>query len=305
MSVMDQRDHAGYRILDDQQQMVISVGPTPAGPVCACLLGVGFAEAIEREGVLFKRLDMPLRKDYTHAPVDPPSQKFCTLMVEVDPGVVRNISGLCHALSLVLGCCVEWKHWWRVWGGNKPINKMSGVAQWTSNVECKGWPLKWSPSLSAADADKALSLYHSMRDMDSAELRVAVRRWHRSIQRWNQVRNGSLPFGEDFVDSLVDLRVALESVFLGEAGRSFSVALCGAWSLGRNPSERRRYFDALKQAYSHSSRAVHTGRADVQKYLPSLADGQDACRKGLVKWIEGKRRPSGDTLDDMLDLVLG
>ena len=197
---------------------------------------------------------------------------------------------LCFALSLVTNHYVNWKYSWTDFGALYLLAR-SHSSGYSIN---DGVPIV-SPEvpLATSTLEESLQLFAGMKQVWNQELGIAIHRWHRSL------RPGAL------ADRFIDLRIALEYLYLSRGGGlKFRVALCGAWHLGRSAKERRQYYDLLTRAYGEASRAVHSGRikhpTDRRKQT-LLTSAQDACRKGLMRWIKEGRRPS----DDALELVLG
>ncbi len=122
-------------------------------------------------------------------------------------------------------------------------------------------------------------------------LRVPIQRWRRS----KAANNG--------VDMAIDLRIALESLFLDEGNNaelSFRLALRAAWYLGAGEDERAKIFEAVRDAYKIGSKAVHTGEGHDNEMLPTLAMAQDICRISILRRIrEGGKPPNWK------DMVLG
>ena len=92
-----------------------------------------------------------------------------------------------------------------------------------------------------------------LRGLQSADARtrVAVSRWKMAM---NRIR--------DLPDRFIDLRIALESLFLPQQQDQelrFRLALSGAWLVGEDAADRRRVWDTLRTAYSLASTAVHRG----------------------------------------------
>ena len=116
------------------------------------------------------------------------------------------------------------------------------------------------------------------------KLRVPIQRWRRS----KAARNG--------VDLAIDLRIALESLFLDEGNNvelSFRLALRAAWYLGANGHERTNIFDAIREAYNIGSKAVHTGEGYDDVIPANLAAAQDICRTSILRRIgEGGKPPN-------------
>lgn len=111
---------------------------------------------------------------------------------------------------------------------------------------------------------------------------------------------------QGLVDQFVDLRMALEALFLKDFANEqsqemrFRLSLIGAWFLGQDFEDRRRIRKVLRDAYDTASRAVHTGNivlTDDNRAL--LADAQSLCREGILKLlVDGPPTDWGD-------LVLG
>lgn len=201
-----------------------------------------------------------------------------------------RLMDFCFAISLVTNHYVAWKYSWSDFGALYLLTRSHSSAYATN----EGISI-FSPEapLTKNILEESLQLFGRMQQVWNQELGIAVERWHRSL------RPGAL------ADRFIDLRIALESLYLsGGGGMRFQIALCGAWHLGRSAKERRQYYDLLTGAYREASRAVHSGRienpADRRKQT-LLTSAQDACRKGLMRWIKEGRRPS----DDALELVLG
>lgn len=125
-----------------------------------------------------------------------------------------------------------------------------------------------------------------------ARTRMAVRRWRKSIQ----------PIG-DLADRFIDLRIALESLFLADNARQemkFRLAVNAAWLLGEDAKDRRRIWESIRKSYDAASKAVHTGDFDRhQENRTLLADAQCLCRKGIRRML-GEGRVS-----DWPGLILG
>ena len=115
---------------------------------------------------------------------------------------------------------------------------------------------------------------------------VTVERWVNSKQQESSLR-----------DKLIELRVALEVLFLDNAqGESrFRLAMHGAWLLGASVEERDRYYDALLRAYGAGSTAVHGGEVSA-KHKEQLTAGQELCRDGILKMLRLGHTPEWRTL---------
>lgn len=109
-----------------------------------------------------------------------------------------------------------------------------------------------------------------------ARTRVAASRWKKSKQR-----HASL------ADGFIDLRIALESLFLPQTPDQqlkFRLATNGAWLVGDDGDDRLKSWHILCGAYDVASRAVHCGKvkqSDETKEL--LANAQEVCRRGILR----------------------
>ncbi len=111
-----------------------------------------------------------------------------------------------------------------------------------------------------------------------APTRMAVARWKNSMDRGSG-------------DAFIDLRIALEALFLPDGSDhqlSFTVAARGAWWLGKDAVDRRRIWKTLRDAYSAASSAVHKGKAkkkgyDASRLAALLTDAQSLCRDGILR----------------------
>ena len=137
--------------------------------------------------------------------------------------------------------------------------------------------------MGAEDAPLARIIHEGLSQRGVFEkLRVPVQRWRRSIA----ARNG--------VDLAIDLRIALESLFLDEgnnAERGFRLALRAAWYLGAEGHERTMICEAIQAAYRIASTAVNRGKGYDDMIPPELATAQDVCRMSILRRISDGGKP--------------
>ena len=125
------------------------------------------------------------------------------------------------------------------------------------------------------------------------KLRIATERWRRSKRSYARLE-----------DAYIDLRVALESLYLKDFANEhsqemrFRLALFGAWHLAENFEGRRSIRKTLRDAYDMASKAVHVGEVP-RAAERGLWDAQDLCRRGILKLLHEGPPP------DWGDLVLG
>ena len=123
-----------------------------------------------------------------------------------------------------------------------------------------------------------------------------------ATSRWMKSKNPS----DGLVDQFVDLRMAIESLYLQDFANEqsqemrFRLALFGAWFLGTDFQDRKLIRKTLRDAYDRASGAVHTGEIEFNaENRKLLADAQELCRRGILRMLK-----EGFPLD-WGDLVLG
>ena len=152
--------------------------------------------------------------------------------------------------------------------------------------------------LSKAQLVRTLKALKTLKD--SHKTRIAVSRWAKSKDS-----------GEPLVDRFIDLRIALECLYVQDfldAKQTqeirFKLSLFGAWHLGTDFEERKCIRKKLREVYDAASKAVHGGefavQSDARAYFENrqlLLTAQDLCRRGILKLLrEGPPRDWGDLI---------
>ena len=151
-----------------------------------------------------------------------------------------------------------------------------------------------SPSLDANLLGRAWDLVEELQRRMEANprFRIAVRRWEQSA-----TRSASLE------DRAVDLRIALESLYLDSSDRelTFRLATTCARHLGTSLEERRGISSTLRGFYGLASRVIHGAEVSQTRNsgVELLRDAGEFCRDGILKIVETKHQP------DWADLLLG
>ena len=97
-----------------------------------------------------------------------------------------------------------------------------------------------------------------LRELQGADARARV-----AVSRWKMAMNSI----RDRADRFIDLRIALESLFLPPLSAQelkFRLAVSGAWLVGKDAAGRRRVWNTLRSAYDLASTAVHGGRSEEE-----------------------------------------
>ena len=156
-------------------------------------------------------------------------------------------------------------------------------------------------SISNIDPEELRDTIEAVADVNSRELNLAIERWSRSKRSMSRLE-----------DSFIDLRIALEALFLKDFTNEYSqemrfrLALFGAWYLGADVQERQTIRKTLRDAYDSASGVVHGGdlKGDKESHEADrelLSSAQDLCRRGILKLIR-KGMPSSE---DWGNLILG
>ena len=201
---------------------------------------------------------------------------------------------LLQALSLSLDASVKPTHSWISF--DERVTLLTGCVNLLESyphIE----DLDYFPSTLEQDAlNRAKDIHNKLANQSGGKendrMGVAIRRWMES----RPLRN--------LVDDSIRIRTALENLFVDEgpsAELSLRVALRGAWYLGNDAAERRRYYDIIRRAYLLGSKAVHQGElpGNVADNRQSLEDALSVCRKAILKRLDDGDDP------DWTALVLG
>ena len=223
-----------------------------------------------------------------------------------------DIYAVCQAISLETDHCVDAGFYWHDYQELAFFSFSSGEVSFpigtsglrtrpfgsfsfsrSHNTGSVEFVLEDPPTLHLSTVQLTATL--SVLSQQSNAVNAVVSRWMKSKDAY-----------QNLADRFVDLRVALETLYLTGYGPDrrqemrFRLALAGAWHLGNNFEERRRIFKTLRDAYDTASTAVHGGELDTTtKNRALLSDAQELCRQGILKML--KEGP----LSELNDLVLG
>ena len=206
-------------------------------------------------------------------------------------GFINNlpIDGLCKAMSLTSNCCVRRRYNFIDFGDVKEflVGPLGGPT--TRNI-----PLIFdSTNFTQENFEQTRVNYHSLEAKieRNPELDTAIKRWINSKES-----NYSI------TDSFIELRIALESLYLNKKNSElrFRLASYGACHIGQCFEQRKKIFKTLLDTYNLASNAVHGENIKCnRKNKTLLKDAQDICRKGILKRFSDEEEPELD------DLILG
>lgn len=197
-----------------------------------------------------------------------------------------SLDTFCDALSLASNRCVRCKAHWRDFGELQELNLAVGTG--VSYAEVPTWGSKGELSQEHLEQARDVHLQRQRTRKSGGKLDITIRRWVNSRRPETNL-----------VDKFIDLRIALEALYLerleGEMG--FRLATYGAWHLGRSLAERREYRAVLRKAYQVSSKAVHSGElSNTERTRDLLAEAQDLCRRGILRRLREKQKPKWENI---------
>ncbi len=192
-----------------------------------------------------------------------------------------SVGSFCEALSLACDNCVSWGFIWREFG---ELREFGSQIILMSSVNTPRWHndfvMRQDHLETAVDIHRRCASAAPTPDM-------AISRWVKSKQP-----------DATFLDKWIDLRIALEALFLpddAKGEKSFRLAITGARYLGRDMTERQEYRRQLSKVYDRASKAIHASDVESSEQNKSLlAAGQDLCRKGILKRLEQDEAPDWD-----------
>lgn len=182
---------------------------------------------------------------------------------------------LCMAISLELNHPVRWRRPWYEYEDLYAffLTSPGFVGRRETNIDP---PVNSSTNITCEQLEKSKDLHDLIANQNDLG---------KGFFRWSNSRISRLQ-----EDQLVELRMAMESVFLhgatGWGEKRNRVATNGAWLLGGCLEERLDCFKALKKVYDLSSKVIHGANLDPKKagkYRKKISKGQDLCRDAMIR----------------------
>jgi len=239
-----------------------------------------------------------------HRPTgESPGSHFSTTMASEDTPNL-DFGALYQALSLASGGSVRPTMQWNALLDYEIFDlrtdRVVGTAGWGSSSPHEG--LLRSPSASKATLTESglrdlQELYRMIVDLDPKtreHLRIPIERWMRSMEQW------------ETVDRMIDLGIALESLYVGGDGPplGYKLALRAAWHLEDDRAGRERLFEIFKKIYKLRSDAVHARQlggtvtvcGQTKSTYDFIGEAQELCREAICAVIRAGDLPDWDSL---------
>ena len=200
-----------------------------------------------------------------------------------------SIDSLCEAMSLACNGCVQWRISWLDLGDVREF--LSGFGGGISWTDVPHFTDATNFTQSHFECAKKIHNSRSTNEHSNPSLDTSIRRWIKSKASTSS-----------FEDQLIDLRIAIESLYLNTNGGElrFRLACYGAWHIGQNAIERKEIFKTLMETYKLTSKAVHRGNVTTNDNHKKLVqNAQKLCREGILKRLEEEAQPVWN------DLIMG
>lgn len=233
--------------------------------------------------------------------------------VQASSECIADVDAVCEALALESDDFVEVAFQWNDYSELREVFPNRDGSTWARSGSGLRSHLKpgWDTSVNFQTGVTTLSpTEDSLSDLDESRLGHTTGALMEPTHKGTRIAATRLikskDSRQDLVDQFVDLRMALEALFLRDftdehsQEMRFRLSLIGAWFLGHDFDDRQRIRKVLRNAYDTASGAVHTGSivtTDVNRAL--LSDAQSLCREGILKLL--RVGPPAD----WGDLVLG
>ena len=199
----------------------------------------------------------------------------------------------CQALSLVYNFPVQIVHTRWFCEEDKSFNETRDAIGMPGELSSfKGYG-------TTGDIEEAKDLYDTLCENSEIKekLRIPIDRWIKSKA------------GEDPVDKMIDLGIALESLYLSNISEpielAFRLRLHAAWYLRENEKDRKTLMKEFAEIYNWRSKVVHTGKLPTKKknrpYTKEevgkfTTRAQDLCRESIMKVLEDEQFPNWNNL---------
>ena len=203
-----------------------------------------------------------------------------------------DIDKFCDALSMSCNGSIEYM---AIWGYLAP-DEIFHVKELSSGGVHHYKPFSLHnydrTSVTKLEVRNALDILDKRKELDASvtkQLDVSINRWIKSKT------------DQSLIDSIIDLTIALEAIYLGDTDRqtelSYRLRLRTAWYLGKNIDERSNILNTVNKVYELRSKALHGAKESPDTTTKDFkTSGQDLCLRSILKIIENGRFPNWNLL---------
>ena len=204
-------------------------------------------------------------------------------------GKIKSLSvdSMCEAMSLACNGCIQRRFYWHDFGDIKEFGPMLGGMSW-SEISRSSTETHFTQKHFESALDIHKFRTEKENNCTDPSLDTTIRWWIKSKASYSP-----------FVDQLVDLRIALESLYLNDTKGELQYRLAsrGAWHIGQNVAGRKSIFQTLKDVYILASKAIHSGEVKKNDSNEKLfQNAQNICREGILKRLKEEAKPEWESL---------
>lgn len=190
---------------------------------------------------------------------------------------------ICAALALATKSYVMWRY---VWNPKEELNAFGTVGHSATGQAKNPIRVVLDPTgINESTLRKAEAVAEALGER--RHVGTGARRWNAAL-------------GDGGADSLIDLRIALESLYSGRKGGRTSakeLALRAAWHLGRDKRDRHRIYHEARRVYQCGSKVVHGEELGNVQAAETYSIGKELCRNAILMMLENEPK-------DLLALTL-
>lgn len=215
-----------------------------------------------------------------------------------------DVEKFCQAFSLVSNYAVEPVLQWSYVDQDELFNPQSV----TTEILNLATPKEHS-SFTTIDETRIEKIKDRYKELINLSLDVAEK-LQIPIDRWIRSKTSQTP-----EDKIIDVAIALEALYLPDAGEStFKLAVRASWYLGEDQESRTKLFEVFKELYKYRSKVVHgkdpkknvTIEGEPVPIEKFITKAQDLCRDSIEKIIKQCSREGKFPKNDYWDsLILG
>lgn len=248
-----------------------------------------------------------LKPQHRSEPIDPLHMSSTSISIKENGLNVNSVSSfldvLCLSLSLtlnnnVVSTALSWS-----FHDPRKFSNMSGVG--SSGHGGENRYSRWTKTFSTDQLDEFEFIFNKLNSNIPENINRAIRRWLRSKAQ------------RDPVDEMIDLRIALEALYLEDGNKGeakFRFSSRAAWHLETdNVEQRKKLYKFFRTFYDQSSSSVHSENIKDKEIRKTgynreefITKSQDLCRKAILKFLKSENIPAKDKWSDYWsNLTLG